>query len=369
MKNILLITHDTSLSGAPKSTLLVFEQLIKQGYKITTISLKSGGKLEDRFKDLSINFYSLDSYFKTPDYSILNRIKRKLFGVKIISDYEKVLNEITSFSFDYIYANTIVTLPLGLQIKKKINCKLILHVHELETVISEFYPYLLKDDVYIDTYIVPSELNLKCLTEKFHIPVSKINVIRETSDATIAKEAKIKLNTKISILMCGGAYWRKGDDLFLLLAKNILKSNNSIQFYWIGKQSEERRRVNQADIEKLGLNDLVFFIDETENPLEWYLKSDIFMLTSREDPFPLAAIDAGMLGLPIFCFEKATGISEIIDPRCVIPYLDIELMTQRILELLRNKELLESISLQNSKNFKKYRPEIIAKEIQTLLEL
>ncbi len=43
MKSILLLTHDTSLSGAPKSILLVFEQLVKNGYSITTIALKGGG--------------------------------------------------------------------------------------------------------------------------------------------------------------------------------------------------------------------------------------------------------------------------------------------------------------------------------------
>jgi glycosyltransferase involved in cell wall biosynthesis len=297
-----------------------------------------------------------------------NLIKQKIFGQKIISEYENVIHEISSSSYDYIYANTIVTLPFGLQMKTKVNCKLILHVHELETVISEFYPNLLSVDEQIDSYIVPSKLNLNCLTKKFRIPESKITVIRETSDTTLAKEAKNNIKTKISILMCGGAYWRKGDDLFLLIAKNILKSNDSVQFYWIGKQSEERRRVNQADIEKLGLEASVFFIEETENPISWYLKSDIFMLTSREDPFPLAAIDAGMLGLPIFCFDKSTGISEIIDPRCVIPYLDIELMTQGILELINNKLLFESISNQNLENFKQFQPESIAKQIQILLE-
>ena len=368
MKSILLIIHDSSLSGAPKSVLLIFEQLLKYGYQITTVSLQEGGKLEHRFKELSNNYYSLDCYSKKNDFKIGNRIKRKLFGVKIISEYEKVIHEISSFSYDYIYANTIVTLPFGLQMKSKVNCKMILHIHELETVISEFYPNLLTEDIHIDTYIVPSILNLKCLTDKFRIPESKIVVIRETSDATLTIEKKKNVNSKISILMCGGAYWRKGDDLFLLIAKNILKSNDSIQFYWIGKQSEERRRVNQADVEKLGLEGSMFFIEETEDPISWYLKSDIFMLTSREDPFPLAAIDAGMLGLPILCFEQATGISEVIDPICVIPYLDIELMTQGILDLINNKVLFESVSHQNLENFKQFQPESIAKEIQTLLE-
>lgn len=368
MPSILLILHDVSLSGAPKSVLLVFEQLVQKGYSVTTVCLSGGGKLEARFKAISVNYYSMDSFDKKPVYNFQNRLKQKILGEKISSDYEKAILKITSFSYDYIYANTIVTLPFGLQLKRKLNSKLILHIHELETVITEFYPDLHKDDNLVDTYIVPSFLNSTCLIEKFSIAASKIVVIREASDVGKSLKKEKLEDTKNSILMCGGAYWRKGDDLFLLIAKRVLKENKSVKFYWLGKQSDERRRVNQADIKKLGIEDSIFFIDETENPISWYLDTDIFLLTSREDPFPLAAIDAGMLGLPILCFEQATGISEIIDERCVIPYLDIELMAQRILDLVNNKELKEIFSNQNQENFKQFHPKLIAKEVQTVLE-
>ena len=76
-------------------------------------------------------------------------------------------------------------------------------------------------------------------------------------------------------------------------------------FYWVGYFSKERYRVNTADIEKLNLSKNIHLIQETTTPEVWLNQSDLFLLTSREDPFPLAAMEAGLSGLPIICFEKA----------------------------------------------------------------
>jgi hypothetical protein len=368
MKSILLITHDTSLSGAPKSILLVFEQLFKTGCSITTIALKGGGKLEDRFRKISTNYYRLDNFSKNTIYSIDNRIKKKLFCIPILSPYESVLKEIAASDFDFIYCNTILSLNLGIFMKEKTCSKLILHVHELKSVIDEFCPSILNYNAFVDSYIVPSELNKSCLVEDYSIPIGKIFLIRETTDFQNIENRIRNSDSKINVLMCGGAYWRKGDDLFVLIANAILKKDNRFRFYWVGHLSEERKRVNESDINKLGIAQYVYFIDETDNPLSWYLQSDIFMLTSREDPFPLAAIEAGMLGLPIFCFDKATGIAEVIDANCVIPYLAIEEMSDRILASVNDALYINKISNENKLLFSTFTPEFIATEIKKVLQ-
>jgi hypothetical protein len=91
-------------------------------------------------------------------------------------------------------------------------------------------------------------------------------------------------------------------------------------------------------------------------------------LTSREDPFPLAAIDAGMLGLPIFCFDQATGISEVIDSRCVVPYLDIETMCQSILSVVNDRNYYDSLSKANKLAFNEFSPQSISKLTYDLIE-
>lgn len=368
MKSILLITHDTSLSGAPKSVLLVFEELKKIGYKFTTIALKGGGKLEPRFIKLSDQYFRLDTISKQTNYSFVNRLKRKVIGKTILSTYDLFLKDLTSKHFDYIYANTVLSLSFAILLKQQFKCLILLHVHELNTVIDEFQPELGKYDHEVDNYIVPSELNRKCLEEEYGIPSSKIHVVRESTDFNPNMgEVKSVETTKTRVLMCGGAYWRKGDDLFIQVASLVLSQDSDFEFYWIGSQSIERQRVNRSDILKLGIVGSVFFIDETETPEQWYLNADIFILTSREDPFPLAAIEAGILGLPIICFEKATGISEVIDATCIVPYLDVESMSKKVLELKHSSFEMKEISANNMRVFQEFKPGKIASQINLLL--
>ena len=369
MKKILLITHDTSLSGAPKSILLVFEQLIKTySYKLVTVAIRGGGRLDEKFNEISDEYYRLDHLSKKRKYTFFLRVKKKIFAKSVLSDYDILINEISTKKFDFIYCNTVVSLSLGLFFKKNIGCKLILHVHELKTVIDEFCPLLNTYDKEIEYYIVPSELNKRCLIDNFDIDNEKIHLIREATDYKKNRCVKKDESSIVNVLMCGGAYWRKGDDLFLLIANAILKKDKRFRFNWLGYQSDERRRVNEADITKLKIKEYVRFVDETENPMEWYCLSDIFVLTSREDPFPLAAIDAGMLGLPIFCFDQATGISEVIDSRCVVPYLDIETMCQSILSVVNDRNYYDSLSQANKLAFNEFSPQSISKLIYDLIE-
>ena len=130
----------------------------------------------------------------------------------------------------------------------------------------------------------------------------------------------------------------------------------------------ERKRVNLSDLEKLGIQESVFFIEETETPEKWYIEADFFALTSREDPFPLAAIEAGLLGLPIVCFEKATGISEVISSDCVVSYLDLEAMSEQIIRLKQQPTRVKEISEENQQEFKRFTPVIISEELHQILE-
>jgi glycosyltransferase involved in cell wall biosynthesis len=58
----------------------------------------------------------------------------------------------------------------------------------------------------------------------------------------------------------------------------------------------------------------------------------IFALTSREDPYPLVVLEAGLSGVPVVCFQGAGGAPELVeaDGGVVVPYLDIELMADSI---------------------------------------
>jgi glycosyltransferase involved in cell wall biosynthesis len=137
----------------------------------------------------------------------------------------------------------------------------------------------------------------------------------------------------------GAVNWRKAPDLFLQLAKQTIarSGGRDVQFVWLGPVSRTDPTAGQVrhDLERAGLGGRVRFVEARADPRPIMAMFDVFVLTSREDPFPLACLEAAVLGKPVLCFD-AGGMSEFLEPdeRLVMPYLDVEAMSARLMELL-----------------------------------
>ena len=375
MKKLLFITHDTSLSGAPKSVLLYLEWLKKnKNHKIDVVSLRTVEGLLERFKAVSNHFYDASKFSKSPTYSIIDRIKHHLLGVNFISEYDVFLNNLNSNQYDLVVANTIIAIPLALEIKNTSkHTKLAVYIHELETVIREFNPKIENELKEFDCIIAASNLVKTNLVENFNLAPEKISVVYETTEVSSQVQSSEIKSEKASfnVVMVGGAYWRKGDDLFLLIASIVLKKLKltSVHFYWIGAMSEERSRVNFADIKKLGITENVHFVGEVNEPSLLLIDMDLFMLTSREDPFPLSALEAGMMGLPILCFDQGTGIKEIINERNgrVVPYLDIQKMAEEVCYYFSEIQSARFNKTDISKSYNEFTSNINAPKLDELI--
>ena len=88
-----------------------------------------------------------------------------------------------------------------------------------------------------------------------------------------------------------------------------------------------------------GVSDCLQFTGQVDNHLKYLAMFDAFALTSREDPFPLVALDAASLGKPVLCFAGAGGTPELIGEGsdCVVPYLNVSAMADILLRLIENE--------------------------------
>ena len=98
-----------------------------------------------------------------------------------------------------------------------------------------------------------------------------------------------------------------------------------------------------SDISKLGLDGRVHFVGEVTNPADLFSVLDVFLVTSREDPYPLVMLEAAALGVPIVSFANGGSVEFAGDqndsPRAVIvPYLDVEGMAASVAELIEDDE-------------------------------
>lgn len=77
---------------------------------------------------------------------------------------------------------------------------------------------------------------------------------------------------------------------------------------------------------RLGLAGTATFVGAIADPSIHFGAFDAFLLSSREDPYPLVCLEAAAGSVPIVCFADAGGMPEFVeaDAGVVVPYLDVE---------------------------------------------
>lgn len=370
MKKILFISHNTSLTGAPYVLLLLLKWLKneKKQFQIDIVFL-GGGDLKEDFKKITDTSYDLtDLHKKSFIQRGLDALSKKNF------QKEAFMKKIVHQNYDVIYANSIASVAFAVDLKKsaKNNPKIIAHIHELNTIIKEYLPYFNDYIPHINQFISVSNLVKQNLENNWNVSPNQNELVYEFSDKIVIKAAsdiKKQSNKVFEVGASGLVHWRKGDDLFIQVA-NYIKTYHpeiKIKFTWVGQLSDSQRTIIDADLKKANLNETVFFVGEQKQPEDYFQNFDVFLMTSREDPFPLVCIEVGRMGIPILCFENATGTSEIIEDKggFIVPYLDCVAMAEKLVDYYNNKTLRiqhgnynkESFSIFNSNQMS---PKIVA---------
>ncbi|GAA5093207.1 hypothetical protein GCM10023210_23280 [Chryseobacterium ginsengisoli] len=345
-------------------------------WKIDVLTLEKG-PLDQELKEASHNFnYYYERYISKSQYYI-KRLLHNNFNFE--NHYkEKFYNKYKEQKYDVIYANTVVSLPMAILLKNNFTTvpKLICNVHELPTVIDTTVQNFKEIAQEVDLFIAGSELVADTLVKDYHIPSDKIKVVYDFTDLTLLPPYKDKNADSTFVIGAMGAMnWRKGNDLFLLSAIHLKKKypELNIKFEWMGTQPFFEKEIIKNDIRKAGLtSDYIQYNNSSVDYREFFTKMNILLLTSREDPFPLVAIEAGAYGLPLITFDKATGINEIITKNkgggFIVPYLDIEAIVEKIVFYYHNRDQIKKDSDINRESFKEFTIENSGPVIIDILE-
>nr|WP_315255319.1 glycosyltransferase [uncultured Flavobacterium sp.] len=372
MKKILFISHDATRTGAPY-VLLQFLQWLKNYHNDSIcfdVLFIKGGNIQNEFEQLAVKTYHLSDFNVINKESFFNKIKRFALKRIIIKSKEtKKYDKLLSNNYEIIYANTMISIPLAVELKKATNSKLkvIAHIHELNTIIDSMMPNFRDYVPLIDNFISVSRLVKENLEQNYGV-LSKSNpIIYEFSDKKIIRTEGLNKNKIFEVGASGYVHWRKGDDIFIQVA-NYIKNYHpelEIQFTWVGGMNNNQKTIVENDLKKMNLTECVRFVGEQHNPESYYSNFDLFLLPSREDPFPLVSIEMGKFGVPILCFEKATGTAEIITNGggYILPYLDCKAMAEKIVFYYYNREELIKDGEFNKKQFARFSSENQCKEI------
>lgn len=332
MIKILFITHETTRTGAPIALLQLLKELCQHNENIgfELLYLK-GGDLLPAFEQLCPVHKGLN------DYTIWNRIKKRILRGKTGRPY---LSMFSKGQFDVIYANTVVSFKVALELKRKLGIPVVGHVHESEAFMHSFS--ISKDDLRgIDAFISVSRLTSSCLINNYGVPAGKISiqypisvwVMESLKNKDVVNEESFGNGHFLIGLFCNGS-WYKSTELIPVIMNAFYSKypTANCRFVVIGRIPQEIIYRLCFDLKKLQLEDRIIFLGESDNPLNIEKRLDVLLLLSREESYSLVAQEAAFMSTPIIGFEGATGAAEWISDKCgiLVPYFDFSAMADAV---------------------------------------
>lgn len=351
---ILFISHQASKTGAPIALLSFVKWLSKShNYKMRFFIVK-GGDLNEDFKKYGKTFV-LEKKWRGKLEMIMLGLNDIFPQIREYINGFKVILYTFFYTPDLIYVNSVASLK-SLPFIRNINrIRVLCHVHELEFAIRQLIsdPEFLNIRKYIAKYIVPSEIVRKNLIENYSIQDDCIEVIPEHIKIANPSEPKkkikdeLKVDDKTVIVMGSGiTLWRKAPEIFIMIAQEVVRhTDRKFKFIWLGELYPPYYKCLLHDIKQMNLSEVVAFIGQVDNVFNYLQVADVFLLVSREDPYPLICLEAASQGVPIICFDKSNGMPEFVkdDAGFVVPYLDIKTAAAKILEVMNKPELKEKL--------------------------
>lgn len=335
MKKILLISHDASLTGAPKSILLIGKLLKEQGHEIRWIVGKQGPRNND-FEQVPTQYWLKDLSNANLKEKLIFRLKGGLKGY-----HDKLVSWVKNWDPDLIINNTVVNGTI-LEVLSILNKPVISRIPEMQSVMAFYDTFdhsTSKVFKYSDKIVAASNAVKEQIVQNWDQPEEKVQVIYTGSDMEPLPREKLD---RFTVSACGTLISRKGIDLFLLVAKECLKKgHNNIRFQWIGGNPKSLGYYEAIeDIRKLGLEDNVEIITETKDVRPFLAKSDLFLMTSKEDPFPIVNLEAILHQLPVICFESSGGAVDIVNKGggTSVPYMDTHEMAITVMDYYKDSE-------------------------------
>ena len=347
---VLFISHDTSRTGGP-IFLLRFLRWLRANTDIPFRVL--AGNRGDLYADFE-SVCPVDSF--EPKLSLYYRILRKLNLNR--SHKERYLSglreKLQTIQISLIYANTIATGEM-LEFLSFADCPVLCHVHELEGTIGMFGARnmeLVKNRA--SSYIAVSQAVKNNLVEHHGISAGAIRMIygfiptaqlmeqgAGSSRNAVFQELGMPATAKL-VCACGSLDSRKGADLFLQVAEKTaaIFRDAPVHFVWVGGREETVNHLKKK-VASSSLRGTVHFTGPRADVGPFYQACDVFVLPSREDPFPLVMMEAALQAKPIICFDRSGGAPEFVelDAGFVVPALDVDRMAEKAAELLASPEL------------------------------
>lgn len=311
---VIFLSHESSRTGAPRVLLNLIEWISVNTSIPFRIVIGSRGPWSDRFEELGECFHMDDDHG---------------------TSFDRKLREFCGDRVGLVYANTIAA---GHYIHHFdfLDAEVFTHVHEMENLFVLYEQSFGELKKRSSKFIAVSSASANALQRR---GVAAGSIVHRAPFVTANPPMPPvdNIHGENIIFGCGTIEYRKGFDIFCDVAAELKRFNSvKFQMYWIGSAGENSSDVEGA-INARGVSDVVKWLGPKGNPADYFQMGHLFLLPSREDPFPLVCLEAAQLRLPIICFdERAGGMHAFVQQNAgvVVEYLNVEQMAKEVEHLL-----------------------------------
>ena len=290
--------------------------------------------------DSSLSIYGYDTVTtknKTEKVFEKSTIKKEL------AIYTKeIIESVQNTSFDVIYAHDWISFQAGIELKKRFNIPLVLHVHSLEYDRNPFYEnswvYQLEKDALeaADGILCVSSYSKNIIQEEYGINNYKIKTIHLGHILTNFPKAENPFPEQL-VLFVGRLTNQKGTHNLLSIAEKVFAKNPKTRFMIAGDGDIYETIISASAKSMVAENFHMTGYLEQDKLDQLYAMADVFCMPSLSEPFGLVALEAANAGLPMVLSENS-GVSEIFSSANTVAPNDLDNFSKAILELLSNKK-------------------------------
>jgi glycosyltransferase involved in cell wall biosynthesis len=351
-ETIVLVSHEASRTGAPILGLNVGRHLHER-YNVITVLLR-GGPLVEGFEEISAQVILIGDAHRHPvefkylvrsilaehaiRYALVNSIASRDILPALARAFVPTVTLIHEFS-SYMRPRGMMREALGWMSEPVFSADLVANSARDE------HPALSQRRIHI---LPQGQCELPTANDAAD-QQAEVKRLRRAMRPAGSEKALV-------VLGAGFVHIRKGVDLFVATAAAVmhLAPRRPVRFVWVGNGYDPDVDLSYSvyiaeQIARSGVANNVVMVDEVTDLDPAYVMADVFFLSSRLDPLPNVTIDAAMRGLPIVCFDGASGMADLLKgdlstAAMVVPHLDVAAAARLIVELADNANLRSRIA-------------------------
>ncbi|WP_226528033.1 glycosyltransferase family 4 protein [Metabacillus niabensis] len=342
-KNLLFLHSSSELYGSDRSLLNIVKNINGNNYGITIILPEEGPLVNELKKIKSVDVQIKDiATLRRKDLSVMGLIK---YTCKFVGSLIFLIKVILKKKIHVVYTNTSVVFPGGIA-AKLMGRKSIWHIREIinNNIERKTVSSIVK--VFADIIIANSKATALAISTSSKKIRVVYNAIESTNNRIINKAEN---QGDIVIGMAGRINRWKGQKLFVDMAEKVLIKNETARFVIAGDVYKGESHIKddlKEYIKNKGLESKVTLLGQVEDMNDFYNNIDIFVLPSiQPEPFGLVVLEAMEREIPVVATNHG-GPTEIIENKIdgfLVNHIDASEMSERVLELVSNKELRKSI--------------------------